>query len=79
MPKTSSASRDQAISLIVPLARVCLRTRYCSGIDRFGQRFQRRGAVQGAVRPVLIVVGSCDTRSRVVSELVEEVRLMLET
>jgi hypothetical protein len=26
-------------------------------IDRFGQRFQRRGAVQGAVRPVLIMVG----------------------
>ena len=26
-------------------------------IDRWGQRFQRRGAVQGAVRPVLIVVG----------------------
>jgi hypothetical protein len=23
-------------------------------IDGFGQRFQRRGAVQGAVRPVLI-------------------------
>jgi hypothetical protein len=26
-------------------------------IDKFGQRLQRRGAVQGAVRPVLIVVG----------------------
>jgi hypothetical protein len=26
-------------------------------IDRFGQRFQRRGAVQGAVRPMLVVVG----------------------
>ena len=26
-------------------------------VDRFGCRFQRRGAVQGAVRPVLIVVG----------------------
>ena len=24
---------------------------------RFGQRFQRRGAVQGAVRPVLVVLG----------------------
>jgi hypothetical protein len=26
-------------------------------IDRLGQRLQRRGAVQRAVRPVLIVVG----------------------
>jgi hypothetical protein len=26
-------------------------------IGRLGQRLQRRGAVQGAVRPVLIVVG----------------------
>jgi hypothetical protein len=26
-------------------------------VDRLGQRFQRRGAVQGAMRPVLIVVG----------------------
>jgi hypothetical protein len=26
-------------------------------IDRLGQRYQRRGAVQGAVRPMLAVVG----------------------
>jgi hypothetical protein len=26
-------------------------------VDRLGQRFQRRGCAQGAVRPVLIVVG----------------------
>ena len=25
-------------------------------VDRFGQRFERRGCVQGAVRPVLIMV-----------------------
>jgi hypothetical protein len=33
-------------------------------IDLFGQRFQRRGAVQGAVRPVLIVVDSYSRRIR---------------
>ena len=32
-------------------------------IDQLGQRLQRRGAVQGAVRPVLIVVGP-STRAR---------------
>ena len=41
---------DQATDASVPSDAVLLK------IDWFGQRFQRRGAVQGAVRPVLIVV-----------------------
>jgi hypothetical protein len=42
---------DQATDASVSSDAVLLK------IDRFGQRFQRRGAVQGAVRAVLIVVG----------------------
>jgi hypothetical protein len=41
---------DQATDASVPSDAVLLK------IDWFGQRFQRRGAVQGAVRPVLIMV-----------------------
>jgi hypothetical protein len=57
VPKTSSTSSEQAIfpdrgtSVSLSSDAVLLK------IDRFGQRFQRRGAVQGAVRAVLIVVG----------------------
>src|ERR1017187_4525047 len=54
-PRPGHATRRY--SLIRPPARVCLRTPVLLKIDRFGQRLQRRGAVQGAVRPVLVVVG----------------------
>jgi hypothetical protein len=40
---------DQATDASVSSDAVLLK------VDRFGQRFQRRGCVQGAVRPVLIV------------------------
>jgi len=43
--------------LIVAPARVLSSNPVLLKIDRFGQRFQRRGAVQGAVRAMLIVVG----------------------
>ena len=57
MPKTSSMSCDQAIFVDqVPDASVSSDAVLLQ-IDRFGQRFQWRGAVQGAVRPVLVVVG----------------------
>jgi hypothetical protein len=57
VPKTSSTSCDQAIfvhqaaDVSVSSDAVLLK------IDRLGWRFQRRGAVQRAVRPVLIVMG----------------------
>ena len=44
--------------------------------DAAGQRAERRGLLQGAVRAGACC---CDTRSHVVSELVEEVWLMPET
>jgi outer membrane protein assembly factor BamB len=56
VPRTSSTRRDQAVfadqatDASLPSDAVLLK------IDRFGQRFQRRCGVQGAVRPVLIVI-----------------------
>jgi hypothetical protein len=56
VPRTSSTSRDQAILVdqttdaSLPSDTVLLK------IDRFGQRFQRGGCVQGTVRPVLVMV-----------------------
>ncbi len=56
VPRTSSTSRDQAVfadqatGASLPSDAVLLK------IDRFGQRFQRCRRVQGAVRPVLVVV-----------------------
>ena len=54
-PRPRHATRRY--SLIRPPTRVVSSDAVLLKIDRFGQRFQRRGAVQGAVRPVLIVVG----------------------
>ena len=62
---------NQATGAVAPLDAVLVEID-----DGFGQRAQRRGRVQGAVRPVRCC---CDTRSHVVSELVEEVWLMPET
>jgi hypothetical protein len=57
VPITSSASCDQPIfvdqATDVSLSSDAVQVE----VDRLGQRFQRRGAVQGAVRPMLIVVG----------------------
>jgi hypothetical protein len=56
VPRTSSSSRDQAIfadqatGASPPSDLVLLK------IDRYGPRFQRRGCLQGAVRPVPVVV-----------------------
>jgi len=56
VPKTSSTSGDQAVfvdratGVSLPSDAVPVE------IDRYGEGFQRRGCVRGAVRPVLIVV-----------------------
>ena len=57
VPRTSSTSRDQAILVdqatdaSLPSDAVLLK------IDRFGQRFERCGAVQGAAGLVLVTLG----------------------
>src|ERR1022692_4730924 len=57
VPKTSSTSCDHAIFVDQATGANVSSDAVLLKIDRFGQRFQRRGAVQGAVRPMLIVVG----------------------
>jgi hypothetical protein len=57
VPKTLSASCDQAIFVDQAASASLSSDAVVVEVDWFGQRFQRRGAVQGAVRPVLIVVG----------------------
>jgi len=57
VPKTSSTSRDQAIFVDQATNTSLSADPELLKIDRFGQRFQRGCALQGAVRPVLIVVG----------------------
>src|SRR3979411_1667181 len=57
VPKTSSKSCDQAIFVDQATGASLSSDAVPLKIDRFGQRFQRRGAVQGPVRPVLVVVG----------------------
>jgi hypothetical protein len=56
VPKTSSKPCDQAIFVDRADAGLLFPDAVLVKIDRFGQRFQRRGAVEGAVRPMLIVV-----------------------
>jgi hypothetical protein len=56
-PKTSSKSCDQAIFVDQATDASVSSDAVLLKIDRFGQRFQRRGAVQRAVRPVLVMVG----------------------
>ena len=56
MPKTSSRSCDQAIFVDQAADASVSSDAVLVEIDRFRQRLQRRGAVQGAVRPVLIMV-----------------------
>src|ERR1019366_328020 len=56
VPKTSSTSCDQAIFADQATDASVSSDAVLTEIDRFGQRLQRRGAVQGAVRPMLVVV-----------------------
>jgi hypothetical protein len=56
VPKTSSTSCDQAIFVDQATDASVSSDAVLVEVGRFGQRFQRRGTVQGAVRPVLIVV-----------------------
>jgi hypothetical protein len=56
VPKTSSTSCDQAIFVDQATGASVSSDAVLVEIDRFGQRFQRRGAVQGAVRPMLVMV-----------------------
>src|ERR1017187_8924503 len=56
VPKTSSKSCDQAIFVDQATGASVSSDPVLVKIDRFGQRFQRRGAVQRAVRPMLVVV-----------------------
>src|ERR1035437_4291352 len=56
VPKTSSTSCDQAIFADQATDASVSSDAVLTEIDRVGQRFQRRGAVQGAVRPMLVVV-----------------------
>jgi hypothetical protein len=56
VPKTLSKSWEQAIFVDLAIGASVSSDAVLFKIDGFGQRFQRRGAVQGAVRPVLIVV-----------------------
>jgi hypothetical protein len=56
VPKTSSMSCDQVVFVYQATDARLFPDAVIVEIDRFGWRFQRRGAVQGAVWPVLIVV-----------------------
>jgi hypothetical protein len=56
VPKTSSKSCDQAIFVDQATDASVSSDAVLVEIDRFGQRRQRRGAVQRAVRPVLVMV-----------------------
>jgi len=56
VPITSSTSCDQPIFVDHATDLSLLSDAVQVEVDRLGQRFQRRGAVQKAVRPVLIVV-----------------------
>src|ERR1019366_3695948 len=56
VPKTSSTSCDQAIFVDQATDVSVFSDAVLVEADRFGQRLQRRGAVQGAVRPGLVVV-----------------------
>jgi hypothetical protein len=56
VPKTLSTSCEQAIFVDLATDANVSSDAVLLKIDGFGQRFQRRGAVPGAVRPVLIVV-----------------------
>jgi hypothetical protein len=55
VPKTSSKSCDQAIFVDQTTDASLPSDPVLTEIGWLGERFQRRGAVQGAVRPVLIV------------------------
>ena len=55
VPKTSSRSCDQVIFVDQATDASVFSDAVLTEIDRFGERFQRRGAAQRAVRPVLIV------------------------
>ena len=56
VPKTSSTSCDQVIFVDQATDALLSSDAVLTEIDRFGERLQRRGAAQRAVRPVLIVV-----------------------
>jgi hypothetical protein len=57
VPKTSSISCDQVILADQATDASLSSDAVPRKIDGFGERFQRCGAVQGAMRPVLIVMG----------------------
>src|ERR1017187_8768270 len=57
VPKSSSRSCDQPIFVDPAPGGSVSSDAVLVKIDRFGQRLQRRGAVQGAVRPMLVMVG----------------------
>ena len=57
VPKTSSKLCDHAIFVDQATDASVSSDAVLVEIDRFGQPLQRRGAVQGAVRPMLVVVG----------------------
>jgi hypothetical protein len=54
VPKTSSTSCDQAVFVDQATGLGLPSNAVPVEIDRFGEGLQRRGCVQGAVRPVLI-------------------------
>src|ERR1017187_4831807 len=56
VPITPSTSCDQAIFVDQATDGSLSSDAVLVEIDRFGQRFQRRGTVQAAVRPMLVVV-----------------------
>jgi hypothetical protein len=55
VPKTSSRSCDQAIFVDQATDASVSSDVVLLKIDGFGQRLQRRGTVQRAVRPVLVI------------------------
>jgi hypothetical protein len=57
VPKTSSTSCDQAISVDQATGARAFSHAVLVEVDRLRQRFQRGGCVQGAVRPVQIAAG----------------------
>jgi predicted nucleic acid-binding protein len=57
VPKTSSTSCDQAVFVDQATDASLFPDAILLKIDKFGPRLQRCGTVQGAVRPVLIVMG----------------------
>jgi len=79
VPITPSTSCDQAIFVDRAGDAGLSSDAVLLKIDRFGQRIHRRRAVQGAVRPLLIVVGLVLVQDPPQMVLVPDETLLVDT